>query len=99
MLNRADELEDQYLDFKEWKGRSMKDAVEMVIEAAVCMANVGGGTVVFGINDKGMGRAKAVLGVPIDGDVNRLKKAVYELEIGNPGSFIGVLSSSQYQFS
>lgn len=74
----ADELEDQDLDFKEWKGRNIKDALEMVIEAAVCMANGGGGTVVFGVNDKVMGRAKAVLGVPIDVDVNRLKKAVYD---------------------
>jgi ATP-dependent DNA helicase RecG len=74
----ADELEDQDLDFKEWKNRSMKDAVEMVIEAAICMANGGGGTVVFGVNDKAIGRVQAVLGVPIDVDVNRLKKAVYD---------------------
>jgi ATP-dependent DNA helicase RecG len=74
----ADELEDQDLDFKEWKGRSPKDALELVIEAAVCMANGGGGTVVFGVNDKAIGRSKAIAGVPVEVDINRLRKAVYD---------------------
>ena len=74
----ADELEDQDLDFKEWKGRSQKDALEMVVEAAVCMANGGGGTVVFGVNDRAMSRAGAIPGVPLEVDINRLKKAVYD---------------------
>lgn len=74
----ADELEDQDLDFKEWKGRSQKDALELVIEAAVCMANGGGGTVVFGIKDKATGRAGAIPGIPLEVDINRLRKAVYD---------------------
>ena len=74
----ADELEDQDLDFKEWKGRSLNDALELVIEVAVCMANGGGGTVVFGVNDKTLGRALAIPGVPLEVDINRLKKAVYD---------------------
>ncbi|MCK9441716.1 MAG: ATP-binding protein, partial [Methanothrix sp.] len=74
----ADELEDQDLDFKEWKGRSQKDALELVVEAAVCMANGGGGTVVFGVNDRAMSRAGAIPGVPLEVDINRLKKAVYD---------------------
>jgi ATP-dependent DNA helicase RecG len=74
----ADELEDQDLDFKEWKVRSQKDALEMVVEAAVCMANGGGGTVVFGVNDRAMSRAGAIPGVPLEVDINRLKKAVYD---------------------
>jgi|WetSurMetagenome_2_1015567.scaffolds.fasta_scaffold09626_2 predicted HTH transcriptional regulator len=41
-------------------GRSQKDALELVVEAAVCMANGGGGTVVFGVNDRAMGRAGAI---------------------------------------
>ena len=74
----ADALEAQDLDFKEWNTRSIQDAVALVVEMAVCMANGGGGTVVFGVNDKAVGRSKAILGVPPEIDVNRLKKAVYD---------------------
>jgi len=56
-------FEDQDLDFKEWNVRSMSDAVSLVVEMAICMANGGGGTVVFGVNDKAVGRANAILGV------------------------------------
>jgi len=74
----ANALEDQDLDFKEWIPRSMKDSVALVVEMAICMANGGGGTVVFGVNEKATGRALAILGVPPEVDVNRLKKAVYD---------------------
>jgi ATP-dependent DNA helicase RecG len=74
----ASELEDQDLDFKEWNRRSLADAVELVVEMAICMVNGGGGTVVFGVNDKAVGRKTAIIGVPPEVDVNRLKKAVYD---------------------
>ncbi|SHL19068.1 ATP-dependent DNA helicase RecG [Desulfatibacillum alkenivorans DSM 16219] len=74
----ADYLEDQDLDFKEWIPRSMNDSLNLVIEMAVCMANGGGGVVVFGVRDHVTGREKAILGVPPEIDVNRLKKAVYD---------------------
>jgi len=74
----ADGLEDQDVDFKEWNSRSMADAARLVVEMAVCMANGGGGTVVFGVNDKTIGRAQAIVGVPPEADVNRIKKAVYD---------------------
>jgi ATP-dependent DNA helicase RecG len=74
----ADDLEDQDLDFKEWNLRSMKDSIASVVEMAICMANGGGGTIVFGINDKAIGREKSILGVSPEVDVNRLKKAVYD---------------------
>jgi ATP-dependent DNA helicase RecG len=74
----ADELEDQDLDFKEWITRSTDDAVKLVIEMAVCMANGGGGTIVFGVRDRVLGRSNAILGVPLEIDVNRLKRAVYD---------------------
>ncbi|ADH86833.1 ATP-binding protein [Desulfurivibrio alkaliphilus] len=74
----ADELEDQDLDFKQWDGKSMDKAVQLLIRMAVCMANGGGGTVVFGVADTVKGRSQAVLGVPLEVDVNRLKKAVYD---------------------
>jgi ATP-dependent DNA helicase RecG len=55
-IQPADALEDQDLDFKEWNVRSMGDSVQKVIQMAICMANGGGGTVVFGVNDKAVGR-------------------------------------------
>jgi ATP-dependent DNA helicase RecG len=74
----AHELEDQGLDFKEWNSRSMSDAISLVVEMAVCMANGGGGTVVFGVNDRAVRRSSAIAGVPPEVDLNRLKKAVYD---------------------
>ncbi|RLB35595.1 MAG: AAA family ATPase [Deltaproteobacteria bacterium] len=74
----ADALEGQDLDFKEWNTRSLRDAVALVVEMAICMANGGGGTVVFGVNDKAAGRSNVILGVPPEIDINRLKKAVYD---------------------
>ena len=77
-IQSADSLEDQDLDFKEWNIRSMNDSVALVIEMAVCMANCGGGTVVFGVNDRKTGQDQAIKGVPPDVDINLLKKAVYD---------------------
>jgi ATP-dependent DNA helicase RecG len=74
----ADALEGQDIDFKEWNTRSLRDAVALVVEMAICMANGGGGMVVFGVNDKAVGRSNAILGVPPEVDINRLKKAVYD---------------------
>jgi ATP-dependent DNA helicase RecG len=75
---KADDLEDQDLDFKEWDSRSKNDAIAHVIEMVICMANGGGGTVVFGIRDKIIGRANAILGVPPEIDQNILMKRVYD---------------------
>jgi ribonuclease R len=74
----ADELEDQDLDFKQWDTKSRDKAVKIVIQMAVCMANGGGGTVVFGVADHIQGRKNAILGVPPEIDANMLKKAVYD---------------------
>ena len=74
----AGDLEDQDLDFKEWKYKSLQTAVDAVIDVAICMANGGGGTVVYGVNDKVTGRGRAITGLPLEVDSNRLKKAVYD---------------------
>jgi ATP-dependent DNA helicase RecG len=74
----ADELEDQDLDFKQWDSKSRDKSVKTVVQMAVCMANGGGGTVVFGIADRVPGRAHAIQGVPLEIDTNLLKKAVYD---------------------
>jgi ATP-dependent DNA helicase RecG len=52
--------------------------VSLVVEMATCMANGRGDTVVFGVNDRVVGRASAIAGVPPEVDVNRLRKAVYD---------------------
>ncbi len=74
----ADSLEDQELDFKEWSARSGKHAMNLVVEMAVCMANGGGGVIVFGVKDNVTGREGAIPGVPDEVDLNRLKKTVYD---------------------
>src|SRR5690554_5524643 len=74
----ADDLEDQDLDFKQWDTQSRDKAVRTVVQMAVCMANGGGGTVVFGVADRSQGRESAILGVPPEIDINLLKKAVYD---------------------
>ena len=74
----ADEFEDQDLDFKQWDTQSRDKSVQMVVRMAVCMANGGGGTVVFGVADQVKGQQKAVLGIPLEIDINILKKAVYD---------------------
>ena len=74
----ADDLEDQDLDFKEWIARSRNDAIDQVIEYAICMANGGGGTVVFGVRDHVVGRDHANDGATPEIDTNLLKRAVYD---------------------
>lgn len=74
----ADDLESQDRDFKEWDTRSMNQSVRTTVSAAVCMANGGGGTVVFGVADNRVGRDRAILGVPPEVSVNRLKLAVHD---------------------
>lgn len=74
----ADDLEDQDLDFKQWDLSSRDKAIKTVVQMAVCMANGGGGTVVFGVADRVQGLSNALLGVPLEVDVNLLKRAVYD---------------------
>lgn len=74
----ADAMEAQDLDFKEWIVRSRERAMDQVVEMAVCMANGGGGWVVFGVRDKVRGRADAILGVPLEVDLNLLLKSIYD---------------------
>ena len=74
----ADDLESQQLDFKQWITRSFDDNIKLMLKMAVCMANGGGGSVVFGVADKVKGRSNAILGVPQDVDTIILQKRIYE---------------------
>ncbi|WP_412518794.1 RNA-binding domain-containing protein [Staphylococcus simulans] len=73
----ADELEQQDLDFKKWNERSFNDNVRTMVDYAVCMANGGGGSVVFGVTDKVLGKAEAITGIKDDTDIDFLIKKVY----------------------
>ena len=46
-----DALEDQSLDFMEWDPSSDHQSVRLAVAAAICMANSGGGTIVFGTRE------------------------------------------------
>ncbi len=74
----ADDFEAQDLDFKQWNDRSREDNVKTMISYAVCMANGGGGSVVFGIADKVRGMDSALKGIPFDIDATVLQKRIYE---------------------
>lgn len=56
----ADALESERLDFKPWTGT--REDMKVAVEYAVCFANAGGGVVVFGVDDKPVGRMKAIHG-------------------------------------
>ena len=72
----ADDLEDQDFDFKEWIARSRNDAIDQVIEYAICMANGGGGTDVIGVFQQDVGRDQTHVGVSPENGTKILKKEV-----------------------
>lgn len=74
----AEELEGQHIDFKEWGDGNSREQLQRVVRAAVCMANGGGGTVVFGVADGVTGRGNAVVGVPYRVGTNPLARHVYD---------------------
>jgi ATP-dependent DNA helicase RecG len=73
----AEDLEGQHIDFKEWGRGNSREQLQRVVRAAVCMANGGGGTVVFGVADGVKGRGKAVAGVPHRVSTTPLGRQVY----------------------
>ena len=73
----ADDFEAQDLDFKQWNDRCREDNVKKMIRYAVCMANGGGGSVVFGVADRVRGIDNVLKGVPFDVEINDLQKRVY----------------------
>lgn len=56
----ADDLENQFLDFKPWQGP--KEDLKLACEYAICFSNASGGVLVFGVADKVRGRAQAIQG-------------------------------------
>lgn len=72
----ADELETEELEFKPWRGRA-RDNQAVAAEWAVCLANAKGGTIVFGVEDKVVGRSKAIHGCR-DYQIDNFKNAIYQ---------------------
>lgn len=71
----ADALESEWLDFKPWTGT--KEDMKVAVEYAVCFANAGGGVVVFGVDDKPVGRMKAIHGAK-GYDLERWRRDIFD---------------------
>lgn len=71
----ADALESQWLDFKPWQ--DAKADLKVACEYAACFANAEGGTLVFGVADKVVGRSRAIHGVR-GCDLDLFRRGVYE---------------------
>ena len=74
----ADDFEAQDLDFKQWNEQCLEENIKKMIRYAVCMANGGGGSVVFGIADRVKGIDNVLKGIPFDTDIYELQKRIYE---------------------
>lgn len=74
----ADDFEAQDLEFKQWNFSNVEENVNKMIKYAVCMANGGGGSVVFGVADKIQGIDNVLIGVPFDVDIEELQKEIFE---------------------
>ncbi|MEK5037069.1 RNA-binding domain-containing protein [Sporosarcina sp. FSL K6-3457] len=74
----ADDFESQDLDFKQWNERSSEENIKKMITYAVCMANGGGGSVVFGVADKVKGKDYSIVGVPEGLPADDFQKRIYE---------------------
>lgn len=69
------ELESETLDFKT-QGRSVPDTLRDLAEAATCLANSSGGSIVVGVADNKRGSA-AMIGTDLD--ATRVKRRIFEL--------------------
>lgn len=70
----GDALESHYLDFKRSQGS--KEDLKVACEYACCFANADGGVLVFGIDDKVVGRGHAIHGVK-GHEPDRFRRGIY----------------------
>jgi ATP-dependent DNA helicase RecG len=73
----ADDYESQNLEFKEATGNLRKTFHDLA-DAAVCLSNGGGGTIVLGISDKARSRAEALVGVGPAYSIDAVRRAIYD---------------------
>ena len=74
----ADNLECQHLTSRNGTPATRTSRFERSYPSRSAWPNGGGGTVVFGVADRSIGRESAILGVPPEVSVNRLRVAVYD---------------------
>lgn len=70
----GDALESHYLDFKRSQGP--KEDLKVACEYACCFANADGGVLIFGIDDKAIGRAQAIQGV-VGHEPDKFRRGIY----------------------
>jgi ATP-dependent DNA helicase RecG len=73
----AGDLEGQQLDFKE-PGKTPKETLKMLADAAVCFANADGGRIILGVNDKATDRRAALVGAPADYTPELIRRGVFD---------------------
>ncbi len=73
--SRANELEDEFIDFKR-EQKSRQDTANDIADAAACFANAAGGTVVLGVADSELGQS-AFLGTGLDAQY--LRRRIYDV--------------------
>src|SRR6185437_5546858 len=73
-----DDFETQDLDFKQWNDKNSEENVKKMIKYAVCMANGGGGSVVFGVSDNVKGLDNVLTGIPFDIEIPELQNKIFK---------------------
>ncbi len=71
----ANELESETLDFKQ-DARSSSETIQVLLDAAICFANLRGGTIVLGVQDDATGH-EAFLGTVVPTEL--IRRRLYEL--------------------
>ena len=79
----AEALESETLDFKECP--SEDELRKFAKKYAICFGNASGGTVVFGVRDKVVGRTEAVAGINFAPDLGSIESALYDAVDPKPG--------------
>jgi len=73
----ASSFESQTLDFKR-PGRSLKETLTMLAEAAVCFANADGGCIVLGVDDRATSRSEALVGVGTSLTLDLVRRGIFD---------------------
>jgi ATP-dependent DNA helicase RecG len=73
----ASSFESGELEFKR-SGRDVKQTLELLADAAVCLANAKGGTIVLGVDDKATARRDALVGVDAALSLDVIRKGIFD---------------------
>lgn len=73
----ASSLESQQLDFKR-VGRTPKESLQILADAAVCFANADGGRIILGIDDRATSWNDVFVGVPLDYSIEMIRRGIFD---------------------